>query len=81
MGYHDDIRKKIMSEGMSKTPAYAKQKAEEYQKSAATNYLLYKRARSKKEAQSRYTDSQNAYAKAAAWKEVLALLLRKLSNR
>ena len=81
MGYHDDVRKKIMLEGMDKSPGYAKRKAEEYQKSAATNYRLYKTANSKKEAQLRYVDSQNAYVKAEVWKEVLAILVRKLSDR
>lgn len=80
MGYHDDIRKKILSEGMEKSPEYAKQKAEGYEQSAAINYRLYKSAITKEEAQDYFVNSQNAYTKAAAWKEVLALLLRKLSN-
>ena len=34
MGYHDEVREKIMSEGMGKSPAYAKKKLDGYQKSA-----------------------------------------------
>ncbi|MGN0707477.1 MAG: hypothetical protein ACI4JC_05695 [Faecalibacterium sp.] len=75
MGYHNDIREKIMLEGNGKSPEYARKKAEDYKKIAATNYRLYKTTDSKENAQSYYIASQNAYAKADAWKEVLALLL------
>lgn len=81
MGYRDEVRENIILEGMKKSPVYAEQQLEKYQKVAAINYRLYKMADSQKEKQLRYADSQNAYAKAAAWKDVLAILLRKLSGR
>ena len=81
MGYHDEIREKIISEGMGKSPAYAKKKLDGYKKSAEINYRLYKTASTKEDKQSYFVNSQNAYAKADAWKEVLAILLRKLSGR
>ena len=81
MGYHDEVREKIMLEGLGKSPEYARKKIEDYKKSATINYRLYKTTDSKEDAQSYYTASQNAYAKADAWKEVLAFLLHKLSGR
>lgn len=80
MSYSDDLRESIFEKGSKETPEYAQKKVEFYKKSGSMNYAMYKSAKTKSEAQSRYANSQSAYNKAKIWQEVLQFLLSGLKN-
>ena len=67
MGYINETKEEIISSGVSKTPEYARKKADEYRKTAQINYALYKQTSIKNEKAKYYAASQTAYGKSEAW--------------